>query len=81
MDDKSSETLAAIVVSFRILGINKDDAAKAMLILEQRRAAGDEFDYEKFIADNVAKAPKPVDHAKTFQNIKAIFSNIKLPRE
>ena len=78
MDDKKSETLAAIVVAYRILGISKSEAAEAMSVLAQRKADGDEFDYEKFIADHVAKAPK-IDHTKTFQTIKELFSNLKIP--
>jgi hypothetical protein len=68
------------VITYRLLGINKDDAAKAMTILAKRRADGDDFNYEKFIQDNLDKAPKGVDHTKTFQDIKAIFANLKIPR-
>jgi hypothetical protein len=79
LDDKSSETLAAIVLAFRVLGINRDDAAKAMQILSQRRADGEEFDYEQFIKDHMEKVPK-VNHQQTFQTIKQIFAGLKVPR-
>jgi hypothetical protein len=57
MKDKSSKTLAAIVVSYRALGTNKEAAITAMEELVQRKAAGDEFDYEAWIKDKLKEVP------------------------
>ncbi len=60
MDFKTlnSEALATRVVLFRTLGFQKDEAIAAMQELTERKAAGDSFDYEKWIADQIEKFPK-----------------------
>lgn len=49
MQNKSSKTLAAIVVAYRALGVHKDLAIIAMEELVRRKAEGDDFDYEAWI--------------------------------
>jgi hypothetical protein len=56
--DKSSKTLAAIVVSYRTIGFNKDIATQAMEELSKRKANGDEFNYQSFIANEIANQPE-----------------------
>lgn len=58
LEEKSSETLAALVATYRILGSNKEDSIKAMEILSTRKDAGDEFDFNKYISEIVNKAQK-----------------------
>lgn len=53
-----SEILAAIVVAYKSLGFNKTLAIKAMNELSLRQSNGDQFDYNKFIEDELQKIPK-----------------------
>lgn len=50
--------LADIVISFRHLGLFKNLFIAAMEELAKRRNEGNEFDYEKYIEDNLALLPK-----------------------
>jgi hypothetical protein len=54
-----SKNLAAYVVLYRTLGINKELAILCMQELCKRRENGDTFEYEQFIDDETAKIPKP----------------------
>lgn len=54
----SSESLCAQIVAYRTLGMGKEIAAKCMIELATRRTKGDDFNFEKFIDDEVAKIPK-----------------------
>ena len=56
--DISSDTLAAQVVVYKALGINKELAIQCMKELAVRRENGDLFEYEKYIETEVAKIPK-----------------------
>ena len=56
--DKRSETLAAEVVAFRVLGFNREAAIAAMQELARRESEGDQFKYEQFIAKEVADQPE-----------------------
>jgi hypothetical protein len=59
MENKiSSETLCAIIVSYRSLGILKTEAKDAMIELMIRKESGDEFDFEDFINKELEKVPK-----------------------
>ena len=66
-----SKDLAAHVVLYRAFGMDKDFAVLCMTELCQRRNAGDDFEYEKFIDEEIAKIPIPVS-----TNIGSIISNI-----
>lgn len=55
----SSEALAAHVVAYRVLGIQKDFAVHCMQELSRRKDTGDLFDFEQYIEANVQKMPKP----------------------
>jgi hypothetical protein len=56
-DKVPSDMLAAEVVVYRLLGINKDRAIAAMQELSKREAEGDDFDYQSFINEKLAMAP------------------------
>ena len=72
----ASQSLAAYVVVYRALGMNKNIAIACMAELMKRKAVGDEFDFESYIEDELAKIPKPknVDYAKI---IRGMQKNIK----
>lgn len=54
----SSEALAAYIVMYRTLGINKELAKVCMEELSRRRKLGEDFDYETFIEEKVKTIPK-----------------------
>jgi len=63
----SPQFLAAQVVVYRSLGMNKDFAISCMAELTRRREEdGEEFDYETFIEEQLAEIPKPsgIDYVK-----------------
>ena len=55
MKDIPTKRLAAIVIVYRLLGINKDQAIKAMNELSTRT----DFDYQTFIDEQLKRAPDP----------------------
>ena len=54
-----SKVLAAQVVIYRSLGMNKELAKACMAELAKRRKNGEEFAYEDFIDEKVAEMPQP----------------------
>lgn len=54
----SSEVLAAQIIAYRALGMDKDVSILAMQELAQRRLNGDSFKFEEFIESEIAKIPK-----------------------
>ena len=48
---QDSKTLAVMVIANRVLGSYREEAKKCMMVLMQRKMAGDKFEFEKFIAD------------------------------
>jgi len=58
--NSSSEVLAAHIVAYKVLGLNKEFAVFCMQELANRRGKGDTFDFESYIELNVQKMPKPV---------------------
>tara|TARA_Y100000310_G_C20364424_1_gene660497 strand:+ start:14 stop:340 length:327 start_codon:yes stop_codon:yes gene_type:complete len=76
----TSETLAAHVVLYRSLNMNKDIAIACMEELMKRKKNGDDFDFETHIDNEVAKVPKPknADYAKIIRDMQRNFdSNTK----
>jgi hypothetical protein len=53
----TSEALATRVVLFRTLGFQRDASVAAMNELTIRKAAGDSFDYERWIEEEIKKFP------------------------
>lgn len=56
--DKDSKQLAAIIVSHRLLGLEKDKAMECMAELLRRKENGDDFDYEFYIDKELEQSPK-----------------------
>lgn len=69
----TSEALAANVVAYRSLSLNKNFAKKCMTELAKRKLKGDEFDYEKFISEELNKLPKPQN--TDYNNLFSILKN------
>ena len=78
--ERSSETLAAQVIAYRLLGIDKTGAIEAMGELAARKKSGDDFDYNAFIKEKMDAAPKPnidLSNMKNLNDILASFKDIK----
>lgn len=78
----ASKVLAAHIVVYRTLGIEKDFAVTCMEELVRRRALGDDFDYETYIDEEVKKIPKIDDESmaaisRQIYNINAFKGVIK----
>jgi hypothetical protein len=58
LDQYSSTKLAEMIVAHRYLGISDTICVAAMQELGARRAAGEDFDFEAFIATNSGSLPK-----------------------
>ena len=54
----NSEFLAAGVVIYKTLGINREFAIACMKELANRRKNGEDFNYEEFIEEEINKIPK-----------------------
>ena len=54
----SNEKLCEIIVSFRYLGLMREEAVICMTELSNRRVAGSIFNYEKGIQDIIDSLPK-----------------------
>lgn len=63
MQTLDSRTLASYIVAYRYLKINKERAKLAIQILEFRISAGEDFDYNKYCEEEIAKLPilTPID--------------------
>lgn len=78
-----SDSLAAMVVSYKTLGWDRVGALMCMEELARRRGLGEEFDFEAFIEAEIQKIPKftPIDLLKISQglvlNIKS-FTKIQI---
>lgn len=78
-----SDSLAAMVVSYKTLGWDRNGALICMAELARRRGLEEEFDFETFIEAEIQKIPKfiPVDLLKISQglvlNIKS-FTKIQI---
>ena len=73
------KSLAAVVVVYRTLGIDKELSILCMHELAKRRQMGSQFDYEAFIVEELSKMPKRQDMnlVKISQDIhKGISDNI-----
>jgi hypothetical protein len=64
-NDIPSDMLAAQIVVYRLIGINRDKAVEAMQELSRREAEGDDFDYKSFIEERIALAPERPKGNKT----------------
>jgi len=61
----SSKVLAAQVVAYRLINVNKELAIKCMEELSRRRAEGEAFDYESYIEEKTkVELPERIDLGK-----------------
>jgi hypothetical protein len=67
-----SKNLAGYVVAYRLLKIYKELSILCMEELMSRRAAGDDFNFEEYIENELKDAPKPND----LKNISGILKGI-----
>jgi hypothetical protein len=72
----SSKTLCAIIVSYRSLGILKEESRNAMIELMVRKENGDDFDFEDFINKELEKIPKNNFDPKVISFLKNITRNL-----
>lgn len=78
-----SDSLAAVVVCYKTLGLDRDGALICMSELSRRRGLGEEFDFEKFIETEIQKIPKfvPLDLVKISEglavNVKSFTNFLK----
>jgi len=68
----TSQVLAAYVVAYQALGLNKEFATLCMQELGRRRSLGDDFEFEKFISEEMEKIPKP-----NFSDLGKISASLK----
>lgn len=76
MKNKSSETLAMIVVAYRSLGSYRSEAIEAMQELDRRAKSGDKFDFESFIQRKISVLP-PRPLGKTLDQLKGLNQSMK----
>ncbi len=57
LENINNKVLAAQVVIYKTLGINRPLAIQCLTELERRKNQGDEFDFESFINSEVKKIP------------------------
>lgn len=74
---KTSEDLAAHVVAYRSLGIDKKFALVCMAELARRRELGEDFNFEDFIDQETKKMPKMHD-LDLVKQAASINNNIKV---
>lgn len=73
----TSESLAAKIVSYRILKINKEEAKDAMKELLKRKISGDNFDYNSYIKEKIDLIPKPTVGTDQLNILKNTLKRIK----
>lgn len=78
----NSEVLAAHVVVYRSLGINKKLAIACMSELASRRKSGDDFNYEEYIENKLATIPqlRNLDLIKVTQEIQKQVRSLNVRR-
>lgn len=68
----SSKILAGYVVTYKLLNNFKELSIKCMQELMDRRASGDQFNFEEYIEDQLKDTPKPTDLNKISQVLKGM---------
>lgn len=71
----SAAKLADIVITSRYIGLYKDLAVDAMKELADRRIAGDTFQYEDYIDNQLKDLPK-IDF--TFAGVQSLLDQVKI---
>lgn len=70
----SSESLAAIIVGYRSLGLFKDKAREAMAELARRETEGDDFEYEAWIDAKLKEIPQSDINPEVLKIVSSIAS-------
>ena len=70
----NSKALAVQVIYFRLLGMRKELAKLCMAELERRKNLGDDFNYVKFIDEELNKSPQPKLNKKDQSLLKTLFN-------
>jgi len=78
ISSQSAIKLADMVITYRYLGLYKEASILAMEELGKRRASGDDFDFETYIAEKIETLPK-LDTNVEFKGIDmgTILSTVK----
>lgn len=76
MDNISSKALCAIIVSYKSLGLLKDEAKNAMIELMIRKENGDDFDFEDYINKELENIPKNNLDPKIISFLKNLTKNL-----
>ena len=58
ISESDSKFLASQVIIYKSLGMNREFALACMQELARRKLAGDDFDYQSFISEELDKLPK-----------------------
>ena len=74
---QSSEALAAKIISYRVLNLNKGSAKEAMVELERRKINGNSFDFLSYIEDKVKSIPSISVGVEQMDAIQKTLRNIK----
>ncbi len=77
IEEQTSQALAAKVVSYRILNLNKEAAIEAMQELSRREANGDNFDYDSYINKKIEEIPSPSMGHERMETLKQTLRSIK----
>ena len=70
-----SPVLAAYIVAYRALGVDKEFAMLCMAELARRRSLGEDYDFEGFIEVELAKIPK-IESLDIVKITKSITNNV-----
>ena len=76
----TSDVLAAYVVAYKTIGIDKEFAIICMAELSRRRTLGEDFDFENFIEVELAKMPK-MEHMDIVKLSLGIKNNVEALKE
>lgn len=68
LKELTSEQICEVIVTFRCIGLLKDESKMAMVELLNRKKNGDLFDYNQYINQKISEFPKlkPVESFKLF---------------
>lgn len=78
--EAKSKILAGYVITYRLLGLNKDLAMKCMNELMIRKETGDDFEFENYIENNVKDTQKQYKPKNTL-DLTTLQNMIKLSQK
>lgn len=80
INQMTSDVLAAYIVAYKAIGIDKDFAVICMAELSRRRILGEEFNFEGFIEVELTKMPK-IEHMDIVKISQGIKNNVEYLKE